>query len=214
MKTALCLPMMGSLPCEMVGPLMGLAAEIKSFGELAICTISDYAPHDRAREYLVNTAIDAKCDYLMFVDADTITPEITFGMLYPQMLKTKAALISGHYYRRGFPFTSHWSRRISSGVSYVESTPHSGTTEIDCCGLGCALVDMKFVSLMSKPFFKIAQNSKGDTIWEDAYFCKKIQDVGGKIFATSDVRCGHLYTRTVICDGNADNLRRLEIPHA
>ena len=203
MRVGLAMPMVGSLPCEVVGPLLGLAAEIAREGEIVVATIQDYFPYDRAREYLIEVAEKAECNLVMLVDADTIVPARTFRLLKSAMETTGAAVVSGHYWRRGFPFNGTWATKDG----YVDVRVDQGPMEIETCGLGCALVDMSIVSEIDAPRFELVYQNGRCIRWEDAVFCDKVRAAGGRIFGVPAVRCGHVHTRTIICDDNVDRLR-------
>lgn len=207
------LPMMGDLATECVGSMLGLAAEISNTSEIVIITVSNFSPFDRARNFLIENAINHGARYGCFVDADMVTPQNGFLELVKELLRMNATIVSGHYYRRGFPFTSHWSVTLGNGAKYVDYPKDSGSYEINCCGLGFCVIDLDFVKeRLTKPYFKMEYGESEIVTWEDGWFCEKIKKAGGRILGHSGVRCEHLYSREKIGDDSALRLRIAEMP--
>jgi len=209
MRIGLCLPMMGSLAPEVVGGFMSLAVELSRFGEVLVATIHDYAPHDRARTFLLDTAINGKCDYAVLIDSDTVVPAMAGALLLKRILETKAWLVTGHYYRRGFPYSSCWSKKVDGNYRYVDPLPSTGLIELDATGLGFCVVDVNKVKNLQRPHFRMFLKDDGEVrTWEDGYFCGLIRQSDGVIIGDSHIRVGHLDQREVICDETALRLRQ------
>lgn len=212
LNLAIALPLMDSLTAEMVGPVMSVCVEAaRLFRKVTVVTTQNCAPHDRAREFLFNQANVANVDLLFFIDSDTLPPPSALSLLLIEMMKLeKAAVVSAHYLRRGFPFSSVWA----NDEAYVDAPPDSGPIEIKTTGLGCALVDMKFVRTLERPWFLIkseVRDNEVHTVWEDAFFCAKVRAAGGKVWGVPKVHCGHLFTKQVICRESADALRKQHV---
>lgn len=165
-------------------------------------------PHDRPRSWIVENARAAECDLLWFIDSDMILPPDSFEQLLKVQQETNAAVVSAHYYRRGAPWTSVWSQQASGTWFQVDAD--SGVHEIGTSGLGCALVDLKWVfENLKEPYFSMTPGEKSTIVTDDTTFYDKVRQAGGLILGNADVRCGHLGERRVVCDKTAEFYRKL-----
>jgi hypothetical protein len=188
------------------------AAIARTSTEIVIPTVVDIFPHDKAREAIINEALGTECDYLLFLDSDMEAPTNTFHKLLSTMSETGAAMVAGHAYRRGYPYTSTWTKVLDGQVFQVDSDKNGRSSEIDSCGLAINLIDLRFVRTHLKPpyFFQgqmLASDGSHCFIWEDAFFCKRVRETGGKIWAEPKVRAGHLGNPVMINDENVVQLR-------
>lgn len=163
-------------------------------------------PHDRARVAVLDEACRFESDYIYFVDTDTLVPPEAFEELLRVQQETQAVLVSGHYYRRGFPFTCVWSKIINGEFHQV--TAEDGLHEIDTTGFGCALIDLKWVlKNLKPPFFTMEQGKTSSIVTDDVSFCIKVREAGGLILGHGGIRCIHLGGRIGVCDETASFLQ-------
>jgi hypothetical protein len=215
MRIALAMPMVGDPVAEGEGPRLSLAVEAARFGEVAVCTVQDYLPHFRARNQLIEQALVSECDVMFWIDADSILPPLAFARLFQTLQKTKAQAVAGFCYRRGYPFTSSWTKAVAGKTFYLDASPTGEPCVIDSCGFPCTILDLKWVKENLKPpFFAQRLGSDGKIIeWEDGFFFRKLKEAGGKLLGDPTVRCGHAYLRTIIMDKNVDYLRKDALAH-
>lgn len=213
MRVTIGIPIVDSVPGETLPYHMMLAAQIGRSCQIAIPSVMNLLPHDRARSKLFDLAIESKSDFMFFVDDDMIVPEDAYCRLFEVFnYKTpRAVAVSGYYYRRGWPYTSVWSRKNEAGV--IEGLiSDSGIHPIHYSGLGCCLIDVRWVQEnLEKPYFSMGQDEFGTTITDDVTFFESIRRAGGVVYGNADVRCGHLGERKVICDRTAGDFRRHEL---
>ena len=212
-KLAIGLPLAGDLPMECVADLMIATAQATLEGDLCVIAPQGIFPHDRAREAIITEALESDCDYLWFIDADTRQPGGAIKEMLRVLREEKAAMVTGWYNQRGFPFASTWAVERSGG----ETAPlqivdeQSDRVRIDGCGLGSALIDLNWVrENLLPPFFVMAVDVSRPTLyrWEDSYFCCLIKEAGGAIYGLPQVRCKHMGSRIEITCENEEQLRR------
>jgi hypothetical protein len=145
----------------------------------------------------------------MYVDSDIVVPVGAFGVLWQTMQDTKAQVVSGRYYQRGYPFANVWMKRHEHRNYHCDG----GLVEdLDACGMGCVLIDRRWVSKeLEKPLFKSKLLEENLIGAEDYYFCDKVKEKGGKIIGTTKVDCGHGPCRLMISTSNVNALRKMEI---
>lgn len=166
-------------------------------------------PHDIARSQVMDVAIKGDFDYLLFLDSDMVIPTIAYPELLYVLEKEKAAVVSGYYYRRGYPYTSVWSKNDASGEAF-QVVASTGIFEIDFTGLGCALIDVKWVrENLTPPYFTMGVGVMSSEIRDDVSFFEKVKAKNGRVLGHAGIRCGHLGAKTMICDQNVEQLRKL-----
>lgn len=211
MRVVLGIPLVGDVPKETFPNHMAVCGEISRFTkEFHLLAPWGLFPHDRARNFIFRVCQDLDADYLMFIDADNTVPVGAFTRLLDVLNKNKAQLVTGHYLRRGFPYTSVWSKKVEGGdISQVDS--HE-VVEIDACGLGCALIDLRWLfNNLCQPFCLMTPGEEGTGVTDDISLCDKIKAKGGIILGDGTIRCGHLLERNNVTDANAEYLRKLYI---
>jgi len=135
-----------------------------------------------------------------------LQPKSVEGLL--KGLKLGANVVSGYYRRRGDPFTSVWSKKKKKNGAALEYDAKTGMHEIFSSGLGCCLIDMKWLKKnVEPPWFMMGVNLKGEVIWEDAYFFSRVNENGGRVLGNAEVRCAHLGERIKVTDQNWKELR-------
>jgi hypothetical protein len=207
-RIALGIPVIDSVPGECYGSHLILAAEIAQLAELALFVPFNTMPHDAARMDVVDGAISTECDYLLFVDDDMLIPKGAFDALFKTMRETGAKVVSGHYSRRGWEYTCVWSKVVDGKFERVDAL--EGIHEIDCSGLGCALIDLRWVvDNMKPPFFRMLHNGRHTSVTDDVTFFEDVRKAGGLILGHAGVRCGHFGARQLIDDSTLVPLRQM-----
>lgn len=219
MRVTLAMPVVDSVPGEAVAYHMMLAAKIARTAEISIPVIMNVFPHDRARNQLFEIAQRNESDYIFFVDDDMVIPPDAYCRLLEvfSYRKPRPVAVSGHYYRRGWPYTPVWSvdkpgERGPDDMPYHVVTADSGVHQIHFSGLGCCLIDVHWVTQnLVKPYFFMRSDDYGTNVTDDVTFFEAVQKAGGVVYGNADVRCGHLSSRQLICDRTAADYRKHEI---
>lgn len=151
---------------------------------------------DVARNKCALDALDARLDYLMFVDSDIVLPSYAVAKL----LSCHADIAMGVYPRKN---TSTGQTELFSNDNYnfvdenninISDLP-SEPFEIKGGGMGCALIKTSLLMKMKIPYFKYVQWDNGSTLSEDNYFCWRASLVGASIVCNPRVRCGHRFSQ-------------------
>lgn len=160
------------------------------------------------RNNLVDIMYAENCDYILFVDNDVILPPNTLV----DLLGMQWYFCVGTYPRKEFKtiidedqYTTLYNHNERNKEIYcptfmrLSSLPPNQLTQVDCCGLGCALIRKDLFNAIEKPYFFFAHEgdiTKDDMseycIGEDMYFCRKVIKNGYQIWAHGNVLCGHI----------------------
>lgn len=205
MRIVLGIPVVHVVPGQCFSPLLAFAASIGRRGEVIIPEVLNVFPYDNARKLVTDCAEKHDADYIMFVDSDMIPPPNAFDLLM-EGIQAGARVVSGHHYKRGYPYTSTWFKADGNATLEITAGPQAGAQELDACGLACTLIDFRWVlEHVKKPFFQM-YSDQGITCGEDVYFCWKVRCAGGRVLGDPRVRSGHLGPNINVCDGTVDFL--------
>ncbi len=131
------------------------------------------------RNKLVETAIENKADYLLFVDADMRFPKDTLKIL----MAHDKDIIGVNATTRAEP-VSPTARNIhineDGSVDWVAvySNAKEGIEKVDGIGCGIMLIKQSVIKKMEKPYFYFEQLLNNKILGEDIYFCIKAKDAG------------------------------------
>ena len=217
MKLAIGLGLQDSVPGEAFSAHVHTiieAQELVSPGKddanVLLITPFDVVPHDNMRQMVVDIAVENGCDRLFFMDDDTLTPSGGITRLMDIMDKDerKPVAISGFYLRRGYPYTSVWSCQKDDG--WYQVTADSGLHVIHSSGLGCCLIDLKWLKKnVPEPWFRMKQDDHKTLITDDGVLFEGIRKAGGVLLGDGAIQCAHVGRREIITSENANRLREI-----
>jgi len=210
MKLAYAVPLLQDCPGQVfMYHLRAVADASRLVDEVKMVVPLGIMPWDAARNQATRDALELNCDWLWFVDADTAVPVGAFEKLLAST--DRAEVVSGYYVRRGWPYTSVWSNKVSTGKGdiFCQTTAGEGVHEIHATGLGCALINLRWCQKhLQEPWFYYKSAIANDSrIMEDLYFCEKVREAGGRIVGDANVRCRHLLQSEFVDDLNELSLR-------
>lgn len=121
-----------------------------------------------SRNRLAGRALEAGCDWLMWLDSDVTFPADTLLRL----LGHGVAMVGAEYARRAPPLDRSTGTVHSS---WIGDRPPAGLTPMWVMPLGCMLTHRDlFAHLVAPPWFKVEHRPMGGVIGEDAYFCRQL----------------------------------------
>ncbi len=166
-----------------------------------------------SRHTLVNSAIQAGCDYIFFIDTDIVfesptDPNVALSMLYQCMNKDASSnsnskdskMVSG-LYRAKQSVGFNWAMWMKSDVErgFTPILQWTGNwLEVSVTGLGCTLIDIQVFKNIPVPYFY--WECQGE-ISEDFYFFELAKKHGYNLHVLTDVRLSHLGGLKVKSDG-------------
>lgn len=151
-----------------------------------------------ARNQIVKTAKEQNARFLLFIDDDVLIPrEAVQALGYILSQSDDNTMVStGIYCTKTY---------IPEPVIYRDDTPGAfwdwtlnQIFEVDACGAGCMMIDMKVFDHLEEPYFRTVEEYKeinGDQVLtavsEDIYFCRSVRKAGFKIKAHGAIVCPH-----------------------
>jgi len=155
-------------------------------------TVSRGVPIDMSRNEIVRAALDAKAEFVFFLDTDVICPPDTIARLMAHNLP----ICTGVYFTRAQPIEpAIWHEVQPSGKRAISYTPGQ-MVEADFIGMGCCLIHTSVFKNLKKPYFEWTLSFEdpenvGVGRSEDFEFCKKARERGYKIWADTSIQCRH-----------------------
>lgn len=151
-------------------------------------------PIDVARNRLVKDAREMGAKYIFFQDSDQIA-ERNDALI--QLMSLQLPIISGLYWsKKSCPCM--W-RLAPGGQTYSPITqfPESGLLEVDVCGCGCCLIDMRVFDHIPPPWFVWEVDDpmiQAGKFSEDFHFFRKAKAAGYKVLVHTGIRWYHEQT--------------------
>jgi len=145
---------------------------------------------DKARNDLVNMALKDNCDYILFIDSDTLVPKEAVN----ELLKMDVDVASGLYFSKGKPYLP--VARVNEGDMhfFLEDFEFNKIMKIAGVGMGCCLIKAKVFKDMEFPYFKLEWREHEGVkyqIAEDLYFCEEAVKKGYGIYLNTGILCKH-----------------------
>jgi len=150
-----------------------------------------------ARQELLERFLESHCEWLLWIDSDTVPPPDALE----QLLGTGEKAVSGLYHAREEPYYPQWYSKVKwseeDGKWLYENfhnPPSDRVSEIAGCGLGCFLVHREVCEKLDMPAFPLAEDA------EDHAFTQRIRQAGYKIYGHPGVQCGHVGSTAITTD--------------
>lgn len=164
----------------------------------------------RARNSIVEAALQVGSDYLVMLDDDHVVDidgasgptnryEFIRTLLGHLEKDEKKGIVGALYYKRGGDYAPVLMREHQGGFYFLnDSEITGGLQEVAVAGGGCLAINMKIFDKIESPWFQ-PENELGT----DIQICKKAREAGYTVWADTSVELGHvMQTREVITSRN------------
>jgi cellulose synthase/poly-beta-1,6-N-acetylglucosamine synthase-like glycosyltransferase len=155
------------------------------------------APLDRARNECHKAFLESTCDYLFFLDADTVPPIDTLDQLLAadkDMISATVQTLSSHKGQpQLIPVAFRWNTEDPDDIGYKAHWGR-GVEEVDIATLACTLIKRKVMEKVGKRAFQyVCDNEWGtDGYSEDFYFSRLVREKGFMIWNHYGILCSHI----------------------
>jgi hypothetical protein len=159
----------------------------------------NFNPVSLARNKCVEAFLQNDYDYLFFVDDDTVPPPDALE----KMLKANKPFITGVTCNlkkcqdgmlRPAPMVFEYFNKKDHTEGYIPILKPEGISEIDACGMSCALIHKSVFKDMEPPYFieRFIPTKKGELpMGEDFLFCQKLREKNIPMWCDFSVQCAH-----------------------
>jgi cellulose synthase/poly-beta-1,6-N-acetylglucosamine synthase-like glycosyltransferase len=192
MRIAICIPARGQMEVATAFDLAAMVGYMvkTTKHDIDIYTAAGTLIFDQ-RNQLVKTAIEAKCDYIVFIDADMRFPKDTIT----QLLKHNKDIIGVNATTRSEPVmpTAKMLNIEKDGSCIwqpIYSNSFSGISKADGIGCGVMMIKASVFAKLEEPYFYFEQLPNNKILGEDIYFCIKAKDAGIDTWVDHDLSMG------------------------
>lgn len=146
-------------------------------------------PIATARNKIVKTALENKCDWIFWIDDDMVLkPNVN---IIQRLLAHDKDIVAPLFFARAFPFIPMIFKRKTIGTKFTIYDNivdyGKGLIEVDGVGFGCVLTKTSVFKKISKPYFWV-----NETFGEDLYFCENASKSDIKIYCDTSIDVGHI----------------------
>ena len=195
-KILIALPMGSQIDSEFFSSFLGM----RRVGKCKISMMIDSLVYN-ARNSLVATAIDGKCDYILWLDSDMVFPPDTLERLLADAEENNLDFVSGLCFKRVSPTCPtilkdlYWSQDdkgfIDRGCTFYKDYPKDSLFEVQGAGAAVLLTRVSIYSDVVKTF-GIAPFEPLPAMGEDFSFCWRLKECGIKMWCDSRLKIGHI----------------------
>jgi len=160
--------------------LTALIAKAKSSNQLTLIN-SRSSIITNVRNQIVQAALDAKVEYLLFLDSDMVFPPDTLDRL----LSHSKDIVGCVYLRRLPPHDM-----IGLPLEQAPGSEYTGLTQMRALPTGVMLIKMSVFEKIRLPYFKLKFiEETNTTVGEDILFCEEAREAGLEVWA--DIELSH-----------------------
>jgi hypothetical protein len=170
--------------------------------EGCMVSFSHGASPARARNQMIEAALEHDCTHVFFLDDDMApAPDLIY-----RLLAHKEDIVTGLYLMRNYPhlpvaFDAVFPDGKNKHMFLTNEV--QGLVEVTNCGLGAVLIKTGVFKIMQKPWVTLGELER-DGWCDDISFFNRARQTGFKIFCDTDARVGHL-TQSIVFPHFHDN---------
>ena len=176
-----------------------------------------------ARNVIAGNAVKAGFDRVMWFDSDMSFPPDTLLKLSADM-DQGMEFVTGLYFTRSKEikpviYSELWWEKTEKGVDVGAGSAYDypeGIMEIAGAGFGCCLTSVDLIRRVGDRFGSPFNPLQG--FGEDLSFCHRVIQIGGKMYADTSVKCGHVgqfvYDESFYLKERTEEIERLKTPTA
>jgi cellulose synthase/poly-beta-1,6-N-acetylglucosamine synthase-like glycosyltransferase len=180
MRIAVCIPARGQMEVATAFDLAALVGFMvkTTKHDVDIYTAAGTLIFDQ-RNKLVKTSLEAKCDYIVFIDADMRFPKDTIMRL----LRHQKDIIGVNATTRTepvIPTAKNLTINEDGSCTWlpIYSNSLDGISKADGIGCGVMMIKASVFAKLQEPYFYFEQLPDNKILGEDIYFCIKAKDAG------------------------------------
>jgi 2-polyprenyl-3-methyl-5-hydroxy-6-metoxy-1,4-benzoquinol methylase len=191
MKIGICVPLYNSVPVSFFVNFINRLHELYDQNKYDVQIYMRASTIvDKARNDLVKMALKDNCDYVFFIDSDTLIPKGAVDAL----LNMNVDIASGLYFSKGKPYLPVARVKEGDRHFFLEDFEFNQIMEVQGVGMGCCLIKTDVFKNLEFPYFKLEwrkHEGKDYQIAEDLYFCDEAVKAGFKVHLNTGVVCTH-----------------------
>lgn len=139
-----------------------------------------------------NFVRNSRCEWLIMLDSDVLPPPNFMESLGAHIRKDPSIKMIGGWYKKKSPLAEpvvyhQTDQRDAKGAWMWEIyvVPGEGLEEVDAAGAGCWLMHREIAEALGEEPYDMSEGG------EDLTLCRKVRELGYKIYIDWDVACAH-----------------------
>lgn len=162
---------------------------------------------EQMAQYYISLPESKRPQYLFFLGDDMLPEWDSLINLWKAMKDSSYDVMAGLYYLKSDPpVPILWKTEIDGQLEEGKHFKLGEIVDSDICGMDFTLIRPEALRKMKPPYFLTGptpatddEGNKTGGVWthtEDAYFCRKLIEAGGKVGVHTGVRIGHMDIHT------------------
>ena len=158
--------------------------------------VTSISPHDRARNECHRLFMESECEYMLFMDADTVPPVDALDKLLAadkDMISATVQTVQSHNGEpRLIPIALRWNEDDKNDVG-LKPYIATGIERVDATTLACTLIKRAVMSAVGPRAFQFEYSDEYGTegCGEDIFFCRKVTEAGFEMWNHYGILCSH-----------------------
>ncbi len=156
----------------------------------SVCTTTHGQSPAKARNLIIEAAMEHDCTHILFLDDDMVFPPDTLNKLMAHDLD----VVSAYYLMRTYPHQGlifDYAEPNGKCKWYEVKPDEYGVREVVATGLGCVLFKLDVFKKIEPPYVRLGE-IESDGWCDDIGLFKRLREAGVKIHLDLDCPVGHI----------------------
>lgn len=177
---AVCIPSGEMVHADFMLSVLHLVQNARVAGFRVSMVNAKFSIVTEARNLCVKAALDAKAEWILFLDSDMVFPADTIKRL----MSHDVPIVGGTYPRKHWPLAFIGNRLDGQGLSLEDK----GRVEAARMPTGCLLIKASVFSKLKPPYFRCSYSEKaGLVLGEDFWFSDKVRELGYQLWCDMEL---------------------------
>lgn len=177
---AICIPSGELVHADFMMSVLHLVQHARIGGVRVSLVNSKFSIVSEARNLCVSAALDAKADWVLFLDSDMVFP----SDVVKRLLSHEVPIVGATYPRRTLPLSLIGNRLDGAGFSLADQ----GMVPAARLPTGCLLIKASVFAQLKAPFFRCGYNEEhGKVLSEDFWFSDRMRELGLPLWCDMDL---------------------------
>jgi GT2 family glycosyltransferase len=188
MRILLCIPYTGYVAPQAAYSLIPMACHARNKGVSVDMLPIGLSLVYTAREEAAKTFLEGDYDALLFVDSDMVVPVD----LLTKLIEADKDIVSALAFKRVPGYEPCIFKECNEQDAKFYLDYPKGLVEIEGVGMACTLIKRKVFETVQEPWF-----FPHKILGEDLSFCVRARAAGFRIYADTELICGHCNVETI-----------------
>lgn len=177
---AVCIPSGEMVHADFMLAVLHLVQQARVDGHRISIVNSKSSIITHSRNLAVDAALEARAEWLMFLDSDMVFPPDTI----PRLIARGKPIVGATYPRKGWPLAYIGTRVDGASLSLADT----GLIEAARLPAGCLLIQAEVFARLKRPYFRCGYDeAAGVVLGEDFWFSDQLRRLGFSLWCDLDL---------------------------